>query len=84
MNEFDGIDPADIADLEARARRITDDAETFYRIVIEMTHDSAEDFLESYQDAVMGDIRSFARMMQYVNSLAYHIFLAVTDENEGL
>lgn len=82
MDEFEGIDPADIADLEAKARKIEEDAMTFYRIVIEMTHDSAEEFLESYQDAVMGDLRAFSRMMQYVNSLAYHIFVAVTEDPE--
>lgn len=83
MDELEGIDPKDIADLEAIARKIEIDNMVSYKIVMVLNHESAVDFLTSYEDSVDGDPKAFQHLLEYISAIAYSVFCAVADDDEG-
>jgi hypothetical protein len=82
MEELEGIDPKDIADLEAIARKIEIDNMTSYRITIVLNHETAIDFIESYEDSSNGDPVAFKHLLEYIGAIAFSVFTAVTEDDE--
>jgi len=82
MEELDGIDPDDIAELEARARKIVEDASTYYEISFLVPHDGAQEFLNKYDQAESGDIMAIFSMMSLIHAIARSIYMAMEMSDE--
>jgi short-subunit dehydrogenase len=82
MEELDGIDPDDIAELEARARKIVEDASTYYEISFLVPHDGAQEFLSKYDQAESGDIMAIFSMMSLIHAIARSIYMAMEMSDE--
>lgn len=79
MSEFEGIDPRDIEDLQARAEKIVSDAETYYEINLLVSHQGAEEFMELYAQAVDGQMAPLLELMGIIHILARSLEIAMTD-----
>lgn len=77
MEELDGIDPDDIAELEARARKIVEDASTYYEITFFVPHEGASEFLDKYEQATDGDIMAIFSLMTLIHAIARSIHAAM-------
>lgn len=82
MGEFDGFDPADIADLKAKADKIVKNATTYYEIGMYVPHEGAEEFLAAYDKASQGDIMSLMDLLMFVHVIADSLREAVEDTSE--
>lgn len=82
MDELEGINPDDIAELEAVARKIVDDASTYYEINMLVPHSSAVDFLKKYEQAAEGDVMAIFEMMGVIHTIAQNIYTAIHAEHD--
>lgn len=80
MSEFEGIDPRDIEDLQARAERIVSDAETYYEISLLVSHQGAEEFLELYNQAADGQMAPLLELMGVIHILARSLHIAMAED----
>lgn len=80
MSDFDGIDPDDIEELQARAAKIVNDAETYYEISLLVSHQGAEEFMELYEAATDGDMSSLLELMAVIHILARSLTVAMGDD----
>jgi hypothetical protein len=70
-DEFlNSIDPKDLEDLQARAKKVEHDADTFYEIKLMIPFEGAVQFLESYEEAMTGDMMSIMNMLYVVGAIA--------------
>lgn len=79
MSEFDGINPDDIADLQARAERIVRDAETYYEVSLMVSHEGAVEFMDMYGEACRGNMSSLLELMGLIHILARSLTIAMDD-----
>lgn len=79
MSEFDGISPDDIAELQARAEKIVEDANTYYEVSLTVSHDGAVEFMEMYDDACRGNMSSLLELMGIIHILARSLTIAMDD-----
>ncbi len=79
MSDFEGIDPNDIADLQARAEKIVRDADTFYEVSLMVSHPGAVEFMEMYEDACNGSMSSLLELMGLIHILARSLTIAMND-----
>lgn len=77
MDELEGIDPNDIAELEATAQRIVADASTYYEITMLVPHYAAIDFLKKYDQAAEGDVMAIFELMSIIHIIAQSMDTAV-------
>lgn len=89
MEELEGIDPADIAELEASAAKIVRDAMTYYEISFLVPHEAAVDMIDKYEQAAEGEIMAIFSLMTLVHTVVRAVHMAMNlphdDENqEGL
>jgi hypothetical protein len=77
MSEFEGINPDDIKELEARAQKIVEDSETYYEISLMVSHAGAVEFMEMYSDALDGNMMSLINLMGIVHVLANSLRIAM-------
>lgn len=70
MDELEGIDPNDIAELEAKAKKIVEDASMYYEITMLVPHFAAVDFLKKYDQAAEGDIIAVFELMSIIHIIA--------------
>lgn len=82
MGDFDGFDPADIADLKAKADKIVKNATTYYEIGMYVPHEGAEEFLAAYDKASQGDIMSLMDLLMFIHVIADSLREAVEDTSE--
>lgn len=80
MDELEGIDPDDIAELEATAQRIVADASTYYEITMLVPHYAAIDFLKKYDQAAEGDIMAIFELMSIIHIIAQSMDTAVNGD----
>ena len=88
MSDLEGFDPDDIAELEARAKKLEHELLTSYEITIIVSHESATEFIRNYNAAKYGDMKATYAMMQVLYVLASSIKSAIEadydDTDEGL
>lgn len=82
MEELEGIDPKDIAELEARALKIVEDAHTFYEIGFVVSHDAAQDLLNKYSMASEGEIMAIFDLMTIIHTIAKAVDIAMNSPYE--
>jgi hypothetical protein len=80
VSEFEGIDPRDIEDLQARAEKIVSDAETYYEISLLVSHQGAEEFMELYAQAVDGQMAPLLELMGIIHILARSLDIAMAED----
>lgn len=81
MSDFEGIDPDDIEELNARAERIVRDSETYYEISLLVSHQGALEFKELYNDATDGNTAALLELMGVIHILARSLAIAMSDED---
>ena len=70
-DEFlNSIDPQDLADLQARAEKVEHEADTFFEIKLMIPFEGAMQFLDSYEEAMTGDMMSIMNMLFVVGAIA--------------
>lgn len=70
-DEFlNSIDPQDLADLQARAEKVEHEADTFFEIKLMIPFEGAMQFLDSYEEAMTGDMMSIMNMLYVVGAIA--------------
>lgn len=70
-DEFlNSLDPKDIAELQARAEKVEHEADTFFEIKLMIPFEGAMQFLESYEEAMTGDMMSIMNMLYVVGAIA--------------
>lgn len=88
MEELEGIDPADIAELEASALKIVRDASTHYEISFLVPHEAAVDMLDKYEQAAEGEIMAIFSLMTLVHTVVRAVHMAMNlpydEDQEGL
>jgi hypothetical protein len=67
---FNSIDPKDLEDLQARAEKIEHEADTFFEIKLMIPFEGAMQFLDSYEEAMTGDMMSIMNMLFVVGAIA--------------
>jgi hypothetical protein len=70
-DEFmNSIDPKDIAELKARAEKVEHEADTYYEIKLMIPFEGAMQFLDSYEEAMTGDMMAIMNMLFVVGAIA--------------
>jgi hypothetical protein len=70
-DEFlNSIDPQDLADLQARAEKVEHEADTYFEIKLMIPFEGAMQFLDSYEEAMTGDMMSIMNMLFVVGAIA--------------
>lgn len=70
-DEFlNSIDPQDLADLQARAEKVEHEADTYYEIKLMIPFEGAMQFLDSYEEAMTGDMMAIMNMLFVVGAIA--------------
>ena len=70
-DEFlNSIDPKDLEDLQARAKKVEHDADTYYEIKLMIPFEGAVQFIEAYEEAMTGDMMSIMSMLYVVGAIA--------------
>lgn len=84
MNEdfWGSFDPKDIADLEARAEKIERDSHLYYDVHMMVSKDGAEEFVDCYRAALMGDLEAMASMMTFAAMVAQSVMVALSEQDE--
>jgi hypothetical protein len=82
MGDLEGFDPEDIADLEARAKRIEHDHDTYFELTLVVNAHGAKEFLRKYYEAKDGEVMSFLDMMMIVHAIAKSLEEALS-QDEG-
>lgn len=83
MSDFEGIDPKDIEDLNARAERIVRDSETYYEITLLVSHQGATEFQELYDQALDGQMSPLLELMGIIHILARSLDVAMSDDEDN-
>lgn len=82
MSDFEGIDPKDIEELNARAERIMRDSETYYEITLLVSHQGAVEFMELYDQALDGQMTPLLELMGIIHILARSLTIAMSEDEE--
>lgn len=70
-DEFmNSLDPKDIAELKARAEKVEHEADTYYEIKLMIPFEGAMQFLDSYEEAMTGDMMAIMNMLFVVGAIA--------------
>lgn len=84
MSDLEGIDPDDIAELQAIGEKVVLDAQTFYSMNILIPHEGAEQFIDAYNDGLDGDPESIMFLWQILHILGTSLVEAMEgDYAEG-
>jgi hypothetical protein len=67
---FNSIDPKDLEDLQARAEKIEHEADTYFEIKLMIPFEGAVQFLESYEEAMTGDMMAIMSMLYVVGAIS--------------
>lgn len=67
---FNSIDPKDLEDLQARAEKIEHEADTYFEIKLMIPFEGAVQFLESYEEAMTGDMMAIMSMLYIVGAIS--------------
>ena len=67
---FNSIDPKDLEDLQARAEKIEHEADTYFEIKLMIPFEGAVQFLESYEEAMSGDMMAIISMLYVVGAIS--------------
>ncbi len=82
MSDFDGIDPRDIEDLQAKAEKIVKDATTYYEIGMYVPHEGAMEFLDTYEKASKGSPLALMDLLMFIHVIADSLKEAVENTSE--
>lgn len=79
-DEFlNSLDPKDVEEMQARAERVELEADTFYEIKLMIPFEGAVQFLESYEEALSGDMMAIMNMLYVVGAIAESLRYKIED-----
>lgn len=79
---FSKFDPKDIADLDARAEKILQGADTYYEVNMLVPREGALQFIETYEMALGGDILAMSSLMALSAIIAQSLMTSIENDTD--